>query len=335
MPMDKIMTTKTQTMNNLYRIGAVARLTGIPADTLRIWERRYDVVKPQRTEKGGRLYSQDDVTRLTLIKTLVDQGHAISTVANLHIDELTQRLGSLTALSRPQAPEGQQNICLVGEAISIRASAGVSMPANLALAGIYPNIAGFLEDNEVHCDTLVIELPFLDKSTVSIVSDPGLSSRCQQIVLIYAFSPTNVLKQLQRLQIITERAPVDLEEIWRLCSSQQHKPIDLTPTDFHPDSVSTEPVPKRLFTASELAALSQITTTLKCECPHHMSAIIETLVAFEQYSTQCENDSTQDAALHSYLHVMTAKARWLMETALKKLAEVERIDVAALTDDQT
>ena len=60
-------------LEGAYRIGAVARLTGFSPDTLRIWERRYDIVEPQRTPKGGRLYSQQDVTRLTMIKTLVDQ----------------------------------------------------------------------------------------------------------------------------------------------------------------------------------------------------------------------------------------------------------------------
>ena len=80
--------------SSTYRIGAVARLTGISPDTLRIWERRYKVVAPQRTPKGGRLYSQQDVTRLTMIKTLVDSGHAISTVANLPQEELNRRLNS-------------------------------------------------------------------------------------------------------------------------------------------------------------------------------------------------------------------------------------------------
>ena len=78
--------------SSAYRIGAVARLTGISPDTLRMWERRYAVVEPRRTPKGGRLYSQQDVTRLTMIKTLVDQGHAISTVANLPLDLLQRNL---------------------------------------------------------------------------------------------------------------------------------------------------------------------------------------------------------------------------------------------------
>ena len=71
-----------------YRIGAVARLTGIAADTLRVWERRYGVVRPQRSAKGGRRYSRDDVLRLALIKRLVDAGHAIGSVANLEGPEL-------------------------------------------------------------------------------------------------------------------------------------------------------------------------------------------------------------------------------------------------------
>ena len=70
---------------------------------------------------------------------------------------------------------------------------------------------------------------------------------------------------------------------------------------------------------------------LKCECPNHMSSIVETLVAFEEYSIQCESESREDAALHSYLHSMTSKARWLMEVALQKLAEVEQIDIEKMT----
>ena len=43
-----------------YRIGAVARLTGVAPDTLRVWERRHGAVVPFRSPKGSRLYSQRD-----------------------------------------------------------------------------------------------------------------------------------------------------------------------------------------------------------------------------------------------------------------------------------
>ncbi|MBC08556.1 MAG: hypothetical protein CMQ39_00110 [Gammaproteobacteria bacterium] len=41
-------------MNTGYRIGAVAKLTGISTDTIRAWERRYGVVEPNRGENNNR-----------------------------------------------------------------------------------------------------------------------------------------------------------------------------------------------------------------------------------------------------------------------------------------
>ena len=39
-----------------YRIGLTTQITGIRPETLRAWERRYEVVKPIRTDAGDRLY---------------------------------------------------------------------------------------------------------------------------------------------------------------------------------------------------------------------------------------------------------------------------------------
>ncbi|WP_077954113.1 MerR family transcriptional regulator, partial [Salmonella enterica] len=44
-----------------YSIGEFARLCGINAATLRAWQRRYGLLKPQRTDGGHRLYSDDDI----------------------------------------------------------------------------------------------------------------------------------------------------------------------------------------------------------------------------------------------------------------------------------
>ncbi|MFN3334677.1 MAG: MerR family DNA-binding transcriptional regulator, partial [Caldilinea sp.] len=42
----------------IYNLKAVVQETGLKADTLRAWERRYGVPTPQRTDSGHRLYSQ-------------------------------------------------------------------------------------------------------------------------------------------------------------------------------------------------------------------------------------------------------------------------------------
>jgi DNA-binding transcriptional MerR regulator len=322
------MTISINDTQGAYRIGAVARLTGISPDTLRIWERRYDIVEPQRTPKGGRLYSQQDVTRLTMIKTLVDQGYAISTVANLPVEELNRRLNSSQPANLPPMGSGQHEICVVGQAISVRACNTEGMPDGLELAGAYTDLEAFLED-ETECDTLVIELPFLDRSIARDLNSVDLRKRAQRIVVIYAFSPSNIVSQLQRHGLQTLRAPVALEHIWQQCHLSHAKQVDWQPPDWNPRIASNEPIPPRRFSREQLVRLSQVTTSLECECPHHMSSVIEQLVAFEEYSARCEVATKQDAALHGYLHQMTARARWLMEIALEKLAEVEEIDVSA------
>jgi MerR family transcriptional regulator, light-induced transcriptional regulator len=61
-----------------YRIKTVERLTGIPAATLRAWERRYSAVVPARTHSGHRVYGPSDVERLKHLKSLVDSGLSIA-----------------------------------------------------------------------------------------------------------------------------------------------------------------------------------------------------------------------------------------------------------------
>ncbi len=57
--------------------------TGLTADLLRAWERRYGVVQPQRSSGGQRLYSEDDIVRLGLLRRATSAGHAIGEIAHL------------------------------------------------------------------------------------------------------------------------------------------------------------------------------------------------------------------------------------------------------------
>jgi MerR family transcriptional regulator, light-induced transcriptional regulator len=71
-----------------YRIGTVSRLTGLSADVVRVWERRYTAIKPQRSTGGSRLYSDEDVSRLRKLRQAVEMGHAIGQVAKLPDSDL-------------------------------------------------------------------------------------------------------------------------------------------------------------------------------------------------------------------------------------------------------
>lgn len=108
-----------------YRIKSVSALTGVSAATLRAWERRYDLVVPERTAGGYRLYTDGDVERLRRIKELVDHGYKVSEAIGLvqrgergaraeppSVEPLRDRLhAALLELDRTRAGE-------LGEALS-------------------------------------------------------------------------------------------------------------------------------------------------------------------------------------------------------------------------
>ncbi|MGA2097480.1 MAG: MerR family transcriptional regulator [Candidatus Acidiferrum sp.] len=78
-------------MASSYPIRAVARLTGIPEDTLRAWERRYQAVTPRRSSRG-RLYSDKEIQRLVLLRESVEQGHSIGQIATVSDEQLRMLL---------------------------------------------------------------------------------------------------------------------------------------------------------------------------------------------------------------------------------------------------
>lgn len=71
-----------------HPIRVVAKRTGLNPALLRAWEKRYSVVEPHRTDGGQRLYSDDDVLRLTLLHRVVEEGRSISQVSALSTAEL-------------------------------------------------------------------------------------------------------------------------------------------------------------------------------------------------------------------------------------------------------
>jgi DNA-binding transcriptional MerR regulator len=74
-------------MSPQYPIRAVSKITGISVDTLRAWERRYNVVTPERGERG-RVYNDAHVQRLLLLQAALGRGYAIGQVASLPDEEL-------------------------------------------------------------------------------------------------------------------------------------------------------------------------------------------------------------------------------------------------------
>jgi DNA-binding transcriptional MerR regulator len=67
----------------LYTIGEVALLCDINPVTLRAWQRRYGLLKPQRTDGGHRLFNDADIDRIREIKSWIDNGVQVGKVKSL------------------------------------------------------------------------------------------------------------------------------------------------------------------------------------------------------------------------------------------------------------
>src|SRR6185312_8172121 len=84
-----VMRTRAEPAQHWHPMRVVTRRTGLSADLLRAWERRYEVVKPSRSEGGRRLYSDADIERLRLLYRATLAGRSIGQVAELSTEALT------------------------------------------------------------------------------------------------------------------------------------------------------------------------------------------------------------------------------------------------------
>jgi len=75
---------------NLYPIKAAAIKSGLTVHVIRAWEKRYNVVEPHRTDTNRRLYSEEDVEKLSLLKRASDLGHNIGNIAGYDIEGLIE-----------------------------------------------------------------------------------------------------------------------------------------------------------------------------------------------------------------------------------------------------
>jgi DNA-binding transcriptional MerR regulator/methylmalonyl-CoA mutase cobalamin-binding subunit len=80
--------------HHYHPIAVVSRRTGLSAHVIRAWEKRYGVVEPARTEGNHRLYTDDDVERLLLLKDAVRTGRSIGQIAGFGNEELRELIAS-------------------------------------------------------------------------------------------------------------------------------------------------------------------------------------------------------------------------------------------------
>lgn len=80
------------TNNYKFPIKVVSQITGLSVHVIRAWEKRYNVVEPDRTDTNRRLYSEEDIEKLKLLNEALQLGHNIGSIAHLPLSEIKNLL---------------------------------------------------------------------------------------------------------------------------------------------------------------------------------------------------------------------------------------------------
>ena len=316
--------------DNMFKIGAVSRITNIPVDTLRIWERRYSVVVPFRSENSDRLYQTEDINRLTLLKMLVDRGHSIGSVARLENGKLIERLEIHDKKninnSDNNATDKSISVAVIGDVLPLQIQHTQINNSSFTFSGLYRTEADFYESNQnSELDILVLEYPAIQGDHIENISTLFKKSGAKKLVLIYGFTNSAAKALLNKTNYLYLHAPVTVDHLQsELLHIIKNDNLIKTPSNrFELDGKA----PLRTYSNNQLIKLSSASATIKCECPQHLSSMILKLIQFEVYSAECIERYKKDAELHALLGNLTGHARSIMEQALTKVIEVEGISI--------
>jgi len=313
-----------------YHIGTAARLTGISTDKLRIWERRYNVVAPVRTNSGKRLYADHEIRRLRMIKQLVDRGDTISSIAGLSDDSLRQRLQATEpAMADASAAFDVQppRVVVFGSDLALRLSRDRTVIPGIELVSVQTEWSRFLaECAKKTPDAVVAQFKTLQLTTVEQIEALRAELPAPKMVVQYGFAASNLIDRLRQAGIVALRAPVDFSALAEACIGGANGLADFdTSGSFEVDPADFEIAPRR-FTDEALAEMALQSARLNCECPAHLVELIIGLSGFETYSRECEHRNAKDAQVHRLLCARASQARALVEDALARLADAEDLD---------
>lgn len=314
-----------------YRSGAVARMIQMPVATLRVWERRYGVVKPATSASGHRLYSARDVHRLAQLKQLTDTGHAIGSIAALGDDELRQVASThATTLTIRGGVPGSRvkpwRIVVVGQALARR----LQRPALAKRVGRSIRILGVCDDleqvasmDEAPIDAMLVHLARVGPDTLARLQAALARINASCGAVLYGYGATSTCDAIAEagIHVLREAQDDRALAVWLrgLAHAGQAERLDAEQAQRR-DPAGTQDIAPRRYDDAALTDFASLSSTIACECPRHIAELLMQLSHFEAYSEDCQHRSPADAALHAYLKRVAGTARALFESALERVA---------------
>ncbi len=151
------------------------------------------------------------------------------------------------------------------------------------------------------------------------------------VIVTYTFAKKQLVDKLTALGIRLLPEPVSFDFLKVLISEQVVNQLFPKNTDAgQMNMMKKDAIKARNYTKEELALLQEVISSIDCECPNHLANLTQSLYSFEDYAQACQSQNPKDAEIHAMLYAETAKARTIIDQALKQLCAHEKIDVKNL-----
>ena len=330
----EILPTTNTSPTQSYRIGAVSQTTGIPVSTLRIWEKRYQAFSPIKSPGNHRIFNESDISKALLLKQLSQQGHAISSIAGMNVDQLrrisNQSIHPKALLQKNNRDENTVTfVAVVGQSMANRIESKqfkrLIQDNPLKVSHVFQNIEDTLSiDIPSQPSVLLVKVNSLQPQIQNTLQELKKKHVFEQTIVVYNFATEAMVQALKWAGIVVRREPIADTELADLLQSVLF--VDSTRAQEFGTGGSI--ITARKFSETTLSRVASISTNILCECPRHVAELISQLASFEEYSQECLNKSPEDAHLHSYLQSISGSARCLFENALEKIATHEGIDLS-------
>lgn len=209
-------------------------------------------------------------------------------------------------------------------------------------------------------DVLALDFHELDGVDTGVVPTLLENSRARHAIVTYRFAKRGVLQHYPAGKVRLLQGPISLSllraHVHLAALDEMMQPAAARPPAPLPAPITPRPAPMAAAPASapalqwggpesgalatvtvpatpkapryssdQLGQLLEISSVVQCECPNHLSQIVSSLQAFEEYSKHCENKNEADRQVHALLYKYTAAARAVMEEALGALVKHENI----------
>jgi DNA-binding transcriptional MerR regulator/methylmalonyl-CoA mutase cobalamin-binding subunit len=167
-----------------HPISVVVKKTGLSTHTIRAWEKRYGAVSPSRTSGNQRLYSDEDIDRLLLLKFAILSGRKIGQIAQLPKDKLLEYInsGPVTAYAK------KKDINAHPEESSLNEILKTCMNAVLRLD------AKTLEDSLTRASISFGKITVIEKIVVPLLKDIGAQWHEGSLRVMNEHSATGVIR---------------------------------------------------------------------------------------------------------------------------------------------